>query len=352
MNLPQNPSMDCALVAVVALATVEAIARGLVIVGVLEMLEDKYTKTGRHDSNPVVSAFEMNRRVIAFDVVRGIACLMVLGIHLLQLCVAKTDCSMPRNIMYFFMTPCDGLFFMVTGCLLLRDSELSLNFFIHRVVGIYVPVTIVSLLIVIFSFGSTIGQQHENIISFLGKPVWPSYWFFYTLFGVYLLSVPMNNLYRRFKIRFLNYAIMAWLIEIGLLLGLVMTATGVTLLDIMCEYPILLSILFWGFFPLGKYIYLKVEEPCMLKMMIMAVSVLLLSIVGTIACITSSMLQEYLFQNYLSPISVCFTACVFYSFLKCRLNSLPMRCVEFLGRHSLWFCLLHVLPWALKGVKS
>ncbi len=48
-----------------------------------------------------------------------------------------------------------------------------------------------------------------------------------------------------------------------------------------------------------------------------------------------------------SAMSIGLTVCVFYLFLKSRLNKQSTPCIEFLGRHSVWFCLLHVLPWVL-----
>lgn len=307
---------------------------------------NKQTSKCRHDSNRVVPVFHMNSRITAFDFVRGIACLMVLGIHILQMCISKFGGGMPQNIVYFLMSPCDGLFFMVTGCLLLRDNKLSSTFFIRRIVGVFVPVVLISLLITLCRLCSNV-EPHQNIISIFWKPALPSYWFFYALLGIYLLAIPMNNLYRRFEVRFLRYAMTAWSIEIGTLFVLVAIGPGVDLLDITCENPATLSIFFWGFLPLGKYILLMVEEKCTYRITITVIAMLFFSIGVAVAFANSSSLHEYLFQNYLSPMSICLTVCVFYFFIKNRLNKRCTSCIEFLGRHSLWFCLLHVLPLVL-----
>lgn len=345
-------------------ATAVVTARGIVIVGVQGIKGELHpynvspllgclgtpphylVHKRRHDPNQVVSASQMSIRIIEFDFIKGIACLMVFGIHILQMCISKFGGGMPQNIVYFLMTPCDGLFFMVTGCLLLRDSRLSFNFFIRRVVDVFVPVILISMLIMLCRLSSDL-EPHQNIFSVFWKPVSPSYWFFYALVGIYLLTVPMNNLYHRFGVRFLRYAVMVWFIEIGTILVLVAIGLGVAFLDIICENPVALSVFFWGFLPLGKYIWLMVEEKCMYGITITAITVLILGIGGVITFVDSPSLHEYLFQNYLSPMSIGLTVCVFYLFLKSRLNKQSTPCIEFLGRHSVWFCLLHVLPWVL-----
>lgn len=315
--------------------------------GLLSSLDGRQvTKGGNADTIIIRSclhSMRMNHRVIALDFVRGLACLMVLGVHILQVYGKDLSCCVPERLIYFLMTPCDGLFLMVTGCVLLRDKRLTAGFFVRRVVNIYLPLSVVTFLIIFCGLGTSV-DKGSFLLTVLRKPICPSYWFFYSLLGIYILSMPMNELYRRYGMRFLRCTIAMWLVELLALFGLVVAGLGSGLIDFLCEWPFLLSSFFWGFLPFGKYMYEIAKRPLIPRLGLIPCFFMPICLGAVYAC-KDPELSEFVFRNYLSPISVCLTCCMFYIIVKHSSGGRFVKALGALGRYSLWFCLIHVLPF-------
>lgn len=128
-------------------------------------------------------------RNYGLDLVRVVACLMVVLMH------SPAPHSDASSFLYgsisWLTTPCIGLFFMVSGALLLPCRESMRDFLKHRFGKIVFPVLIWSSVYVVLN-ALILGTNGNLVRQILSLPFSPQghgvLWFMYTLAGLYLLS--------------------------------------------------------------------------------------------------------------------------------------------------------------------
>ena len=128
-------------------------------------------------------------KIISIDILRILACLMVIFMH------APFPCENANGIflstLSYFTAPCIGLFFMVSGYLLLPIKQDTKSFLRKRLGKVTGPALFWSLFYIAVNFikrdcqGSLMKELISIPFSVQGNPV---LWFMYTLIGLYLLA--------------------------------------------------------------------------------------------------------------------------------------------------------------------
>lgn len=126
-----------------------------------------------------------SNRIIYLDILRVLACCMVVLMH-----SPHPESGVPGYIqvpLYFLTAPCIGLFFMVSGALLL-PSTMSADAFLKKrlgkIAGPWIFWTLFYLLVTIFE--GRLSEISTETFVFL-SPIGPHLWFMYVLTGLYLL---------------------------------------------------------------------------------------------------------------------------------------------------------------------
>ena len=129
------------------------------------------------------------KRNINFDLIRILACLMIVAMH--SPIPNENANGMFLSALSYLSAPGVGLFFMISGALILPTHTDLKSFLKKRFSKVFIPVVIWNLFylaIKSFIFNQPI-DWFRNIISLpfsvSGSPV---FWFIYTLMGLYLLS--------------------------------------------------------------------------------------------------------------------------------------------------------------------
>lgn len=131
----------------------------------------------------------MSKQNLNINLLRILACLMVIFMH------APLPCEHANGIflstLSYFTAPCIGLFFMVSGYLLLPIKQNTESFLRKRLGKVMGPTLFWSLFYIVVNFikrdcqGSLMKELISIPFSAQGNPV---LWFMYTLIGLYLLA--------------------------------------------------------------------------------------------------------------------------------------------------------------------
>lgn len=133
---------------------------------------------------------EIRNRIYYLDFVRIVACIMVIIQH-----APKPDIginSVLLSAVSFLTYPCIGLFFMVSGALLLPVRQTTNEFYKRRLIKVAVPAII--WMVVYLLLGFCLGNYSvSNLLKYiLLIPLTPStvpvFWFIYVLIGLYLFA--------------------------------------------------------------------------------------------------------------------------------------------------------------------
>lgn len=133
------------------------------------------------------------QRVVQLDLIRILACLMVIMMHS-PMPIKDGEGGLMATLLYvgtsYFCAPCIGLFFMVSGALLLPTRETALPFIRKRLAKVVGPTLVASFFYLavhhfLGSGGSWVTELLSLPFSAQGTGI---LWFMYTLIGLYLLA--------------------------------------------------------------------------------------------------------------------------------------------------------------------
>lgn len=157
------------------------------------------------------------KRIIYLDVVRVVACLMVIVQHSPMPSLGEVN-SVLFSATSFLSYPCVPLFFMVSGALLLpvNNSSSGLLFIRKRLSKIFFP----TLLWTIFYFVVRIvNDQPIEWVNILSIPFSPQghgvLWFMYVLVGLYLLAPIISHWLRQSTKKELEFYLVLWFITLS-----------------------------------------------------------------------------------------------------------------------------------------
>lgn len=174
----------------------------------------------------------LKQRTIYLDVVRVVACMMVIVMHA-PISGADAEGHGPFLVLNsYFTTPCVPLFFMVSGALLLPCKEgTSAILYLRRRLGKIVGPTVCFSLLYLVNSSSSV----DWIISLLSMPFSVQghgvLWFMYTLAGLYLLVPILSSWVRKASRRELEFYLFLWFVTLlypyfSLFLGVNASETG------------------------------------------------------------------------------------------------------------------------------
>jgi len=199
----------------------------------------------------------MKSRDYSLDLIRIAACLMVVLMHSPM---PSDNASGPfLSALSYLTAPCIGLFFMVSGALLLPVKEDYFTFLRRRLSKIVVPTvawTAIYLCLNIYCNGADI----DVIKSVLSVPFSAQghgvLWFMYTLTGLYLLAPILSAWAKAAKDSELRFVLLLWAVSLcyPLIEGHLQVTTGTTgILYYFTGYV--------GYFLLGYYLKHRCTRP-------------------------------------------------------------------------------------------
>jgi len=125
-------------------------------------------------------------RDVSLDAVRVLACLMVVFMHS-PMPFASDDSGLFQNVLYYGTAPCIGLFFMVSGALLLPVGQSAPAFLRRRLSKVLCPTLVWTAFYIVVN-----GNYAEIGRTLLSVPFSPQgngiLWFMYTLVGLYIIA--------------------------------------------------------------------------------------------------------------------------------------------------------------------
>ena len=180
--------------------------------------------------SPATDLFYMmqtKERLPSLDVIRVLACLMVVFVHspMKAELTTATDTYLLGPLTYL-MSPCNGLFFMISGALLLKPRDVKYNQFLkHRMPKVAIPVIVWSVIYMAIVCltkipqGERISYLGHNIVTILfssSEDVNGTLWFMYALIGIYLLVPIITPWWQRASKREIEFYLVIWLIAMCL----------------------------------------------------------------------------------------------------------------------------------------
>lgn len=156
----------------------------------------------------------IKKRNYQLDLIRVIACLMVVIMHS-PLPTDKSN-TIFLNILNYSTAPCIGLFFMVSGALLLPIKEGTASFLKRRLSKILAPTLFWSLIYI--GYNHYQGTNHAWWKDILSLPFSAQghgvMWFMYTLTGLYLIAPILSKWLDACSKRELEFYLVLWAITL------------------------------------------------------------------------------------------------------------------------------------------
>lgn len=162
----------------------------------------------------------MKERIYYLDVIRIIACLMVIMMHS-PVALKEGESSVVPGLISFIMLPCNGLFFMTSGALLFGSGLSYGQFMKKRLSRIVWPVVIWSVIYVFvdaYMLGIPLNESIQQIcwIPFHYINANNAMWFMYTLLGCYFIVPIVEPWLMKATKKELEMVLLMWVISIGL----------------------------------------------------------------------------------------------------------------------------------------
>lgn len=153
----------------------------------------------------------MKQRNLSFDYIRILACMLVVLMH--SPLPSPNASGVFLTTLSYITAPCIGLFFMVSGALLLPIREAQADFLKRRFSKIALPTLVWSLLYILLN---TYNSESEiNLLQSLISIPFSAQgngvlWFMYTLAGLYLLSPILSAWLKSASRRDIEFILLLW----------------------------------------------------------------------------------------------------------------------------------------------
>lgn len=156
-------------------------------------------------------------RSVYLDVVRVLACLMVIIMHAPMANEMASHHGPFLVAVNYITSPCVCLFFMVSGALLLpvRDNVITFKFLKKRLDRILLPTLFFSIFYILLNISGLSGSWVKSVLSIpLARQGHGILWFMYTLVGLYLLVPILSSWLRVASKSELKMYIMLWFVTL------------------------------------------------------------------------------------------------------------------------------------------
>lgn len=246
-----------------------------------------------------------NQRDVSLDIIRILACLMVIAMHAPM--PSDNAIGIFNVALSYYTAPCIGLFFMVSGALLLPIKSNGIDFLKKRFSKIVIPTLFWSLFYIACKYFDN-GMEYGNLVrSILSIPFSAQghgvMWFMYTLAGLYLIAPIISAWLERASKRELEIYILLWLLSTCYpIISLVLTTQS--------DNTNILYYLsgFVGYFILGYYL---TKYPDTISNMILIPSTLIAMVAPIVCKILGWEVNFYEMFWYLSIFVVAMTIAIF-----------------------------------------
>lgn len=153
----------------------------------------------------------MKQRDVSLDIIRLLACCMVVLMHSP---LPSSSANGPFLVaLSYFMAPCIGLFFMVSGALLLPVKTDYFTFLRRRFGRVLIPTIVWSLIYIVLRLYYS--ESEINVLQAVASIPFSAQgdgvmWFMYTLCGLYLLAPILSCWLDRAKKREVEFVLLLW----------------------------------------------------------------------------------------------------------------------------------------------
>lgn len=145
------------------------------------------------------------------DAIRVIACAMVVLMHSPGPWEGQAGSGLFQAVLNYFTAPCIGLFFMVSGALLLPVKEQATLFLRRRLSKVLMPTLIWTAFYLLVSHQSHSGHWLQVVLSVPFSPQGSGVlWFMYTLVGLYLIAPVISPWIQAAKRSEIELYLMIW----------------------------------------------------------------------------------------------------------------------------------------------
>ena len=301
-----------------------------------------------------------NQRDVSLDIIRIVACLMVIAMHAPM--PSDNAIGMFNVALSYYTAPCIGLFFMVSGALLLPIKSNGIDFLKKRFSKIVIPTLFWSLFYIACKYFDN-GMEYGNLVrSILSIPFSAQghgvMWFMYTLAGLYLIAPIISAWIDRASKRELEIYLSLWLLSTCypiINLALTTQSGNTNILYYLSGFA--------GYFLLGYYL---TKYPNAISKWITIPSTIIALIAPVICKYFNWEVEFYEMFWYLSIFVVIMTASIFQIITKysdrCAINSIVARISNlsfgiylthiFIMRFVLWRCdfILNINSYILQTI--
>jgi len=162
----------------------------------------------------------MKERIVYLDIIRIVACLMVILMHS-PVALKEGETSVLPGLISVLMLPCNGLFFMTSGALLFGSGMTWDKFMKKRLSRIVWPTVIWSVVYVLVDAYMLNYSSHDTIQQLCWIPFHYinanfALWFMYTLLGCYFIIPIVEPWLLKSSKKELEAVLIMWVISIGL----------------------------------------------------------------------------------------------------------------------------------------
>jgi len=288
--------------------------------------------------NAQISHYEEKPRLQWLDLVRGLGAFLVVLAHVDYAGDGRGAIS---SFYYLITRTAVPLFFMASGLLLLGKNETYPIFFKKRAVKVFLPFVIWSIIYMVWQNGIPTASIPEIIVSFSVKilrgPRANHLWFFYELFGLYLLTPVLRILVQKAANKDLYYFLGMWFI----LTPLANLLTEFTPVTLGFEFYFLNGYI--GYFIFG-YLIGRVEIARSQKRVagVVFISILLGTLLGMYLFRIYEIQSQYL-ESYLGLNVVLLSASLFIMCKDLQTPSSILPLISLMSRTSFGVYLVHVI---------
>lgn len=161
----------------------------------------------------------MKQRDLSLDLLRIVACVMVVMMH--SPIPSDNSDGIILSSLSYFTAPCIGLFFMVSGALILpppiaSESNTALPFLRKRLKRVLVPTLVWTLFYIAVKCFDGSMTPYEVLTSILSIPFSAQghgvLWFMYTLMGLYLVTPILHAWLRNASEREIRFYLLLWIV--------------------------------------------------------------------------------------------------------------------------------------------
>lgn len=246
---------------------------------------------------------KLTNRNITLDILRIIACFLVIVCHTYTLGFNKTNYNMSWFIsvaIYLISKTAVPIFFMISGFLNLRKDYTYKETFKKTIMRLLIPLLLFSALIYFKSHRKISVENFYNfVVAFLQEDIMQHYWFLYALIGMYLVTPIIRKMIKNFEEKDYKYFIILWVISLCIL----PLMKKFLHIDIINRIPLITGYI--GYYILGYYIFNKKLTKNRKWLLINVFSFLLIIVISTIItyldCSSNNKYEVFLDRlNYLS----------------------------------------------------